>query len=238
MIDAAGRPTPRAPHRARGSPRAPAGARDFPTTAEALRAAAQRATDRCRECPIGEHATQAVLGEGPAHARADVRRRAARRPGGPARPALRRAGRPAARPRAARSSAWPRDAVYVTNAVKHFKFELRGKRRIHKTPAAAGSGGLPALARERDRAGAARRARRPRRDGCAPAAGRPVAVMRERGHWLERSRRPAGAGHAASVGAAARRPCRTRTGLQRRGSTIWRSQTPMLRCNKKEPTSL
>ena len=29
----------------------------------------------------------------------------------------------------------PRDRVYVTNAVKHFKFELRGKRRIHKTPA-------------------------------------------------------------------------------------------------------
>ena len=29
----------------------------------------------------------------------------------------------------------PRDKVYVTNAVKHFKFELRGKRRIHKTPA-------------------------------------------------------------------------------------------------------
>jgi DNA polymerase len=28
-----------------------------------------------------------------------------------------------------------RDRVYVTNAVKHFKFELRGKRRIHKTPA-------------------------------------------------------------------------------------------------------
>ena len=28
-----------------------------------------------------------------------------------------------------------RTQVYVTNAVKHFKFELRGKRRIHKTPA-------------------------------------------------------------------------------------------------------
>ena len=27
-----------------------------------------------------------------------------------------------------------RDRVYVTNAVKHFKFEERGKRRIHKTP--------------------------------------------------------------------------------------------------------
>lgn len=30
-----------------------------------------------------------------------------------------------------------RDSVYVTNAVKHFKFELRGKRRIHQKPSAA-----------------------------------------------------------------------------------------------------
>ncbi len=31
----------------------------------------------------------------------------------------------------------PRDTVYITNAVKHFKFEARGKRRIHKKPNAA-----------------------------------------------------------------------------------------------------
>jgi len=30
---------------------------------------------------------------------------------------------------------WRRDSLYVTNAVKHFKFEMRGKRRMHKTPA-------------------------------------------------------------------------------------------------------
>lgn len=28
----------------------------------------------------------------------------------------------------------PREQVYITNAVKHFKFELRGKRRLHKKP--------------------------------------------------------------------------------------------------------
>jgi DNA polymerase len=28
----------------------------------------------------------------------------------------------------------PQDQVFVSNAVKHFKFELRGKRRIHKSP--------------------------------------------------------------------------------------------------------
>jgi uracil-DNA glycosylase len=43
------------------------------------------ATQACRDCPIGALATQAVPGEGPL-AGADVRRRAARRPGGPARP--------------------------------------------------------------------------------------------------------------------------------------------------------
>jgi DNA polymerase len=37
--------------------------------------------------------------------------------------------------RALEELGWPRDALYVTNAVKHFKFELRGKRRMHKTPA-------------------------------------------------------------------------------------------------------
>ena len=43
----------------------------------------------------------------------------------------------------------PRDTVYVTNAVKHFKFEERGKRRIHKKPNAGEvSACLPWLAAE------------------------------------------------------------------------------------------
>ena len=29
---------------------------------------------------------------------------------------------------------WEREKLYLTNAVKHFKFQLRGKRRMHKTP--------------------------------------------------------------------------------------------------------
>jgi DNA polymerase len=36
--------------------------------------------------------------------------------------------------RALASAGIPRDHVYITNAVKHFKFELRGKRRMHKKP--------------------------------------------------------------------------------------------------------
>jgi DNA polymerase len=43
----------------------------------------------------------------------------------------------------------PREAVYVTNAVKHFKFEERGKRRIHKKPNAVETRAcLPWLAAE------------------------------------------------------------------------------------------
>jgi uracil-DNA glycosylase family 4 len=44
-----------------------------------------------------------------------------------------------------------RDSVYITNAVKHFRFERRGKRRIHKTPAVGHIVACsPWLARERE----------------------------------------------------------------------------------------
>jgi uracil-DNA glycosylase len=91
------------------------------------------ATMRCRECPIGEFATQSVIGEGHAKARLML---VGEQPGdqedlqghpfvGPAGKLL---------DRALEQAGIPRDQVFVSNAVKHFKFELRGKRRIHKTP--------------------------------------------------------------------------------------------------------
>ena len=92
------------------------------------------ATERCRECPIGPHATQAVNGEGHEHARLML---VGEQPGD--REDL--SGRPFVGPagqlldRALVQLGWARDRLYLTNAVKHFKFELRGKRRIHKTPA-------------------------------------------------------------------------------------------------------
>jgi len=43
---------------------------------------------------------------------------------------------PAAQPRPLAAAAIDRSTVYVTNAVKHFKFEPRGKRRIHAKPGA------------------------------------------------------------------------------------------------------
>jgi uracil-DNA glycosylase len=93
----------------------------------------KEATMRCRECPIGEHATQSVTGEGPRKARLMF---VGEQPGD--QEDLR--GHPFIGPagqlfdRALAQLGLPRDQVFVSNAVKHFKFELRGKRRIHKTP--------------------------------------------------------------------------------------------------------
>ena len=149
--------------------------------AEAL-AQLKRATNRCRECPIGEHATQSVFGEGPVGAVLMV---VGEQPGD--QEDLR--GRPFVGPagqlfdRAIAELGWPRDALYVTNAVKHFKYELRGKRRIHKTPtqreAAACLHWLESeMAQVRPRAVLALGATAAR-----SVLGRPVAVMQERGQW-------------------------------------------------------
>jgi uracil-DNA glycosylase family protein len=92
------------------------------------------ATQRCRECPIGASATQAVNGEGNENARLML---VGEQPGD--REDLE--GRPFVGPagqlldRAFLQLGWPRDQLYLTNAVKHFKFVLSGQRRIHKTPA-------------------------------------------------------------------------------------------------------
>lgn len=96
-------------------------------------AALRAATGRCRECPIGAHATQSVVGEGPRGARLML---VGEQPGEQedlqGRPFVGPAGR--LLDRALAQLGWPRESVFVSNAVKHFKFELRGKRRIHKTP--------------------------------------------------------------------------------------------------------
>ena len=94
---------------------------------------ARAAAARCRNCPLWEHATQTVFGEGPGNARIMF---VGEQPGD--REDL--AGRPFVGPagelfdRALAAAGIRRDTVYVTNAVKHFKFEARGKRRLHRTP--------------------------------------------------------------------------------------------------------
>lgn len=145
-------------------------------------AALRKATDVCRECPIGARATQSVFGEGPVGAALMV---VGEQPGDQediqGRPFVGPAGR--LFDRAAAQLGWARERLYVTNAVKHFKFELRGKRRMHKTPAQREVAAcLQWLDSEIDQV-------RPRAfialGGTAARAllGRPVAVMRERGRW-------------------------------------------------------
>ncbi|PLY41404.1 uracil-DNA glycosylase [Janthinobacterium sp. ROICE36] len=98
-------------------------ARDAPTT-----------LDQCRRCELWQHATQAVPGVGPQTARIML---VGEQPGdqedlaglpfvGPAGALL---------DQAMQEAGMARDRIYLTNAVKHFKWEPRGKRRLHKTPA-------------------------------------------------------------------------------------------------------
>jgi DNA polymerase len=90
--------------------------------------------NNCRRCPLWEHATQAVAGEGPPDARLVL---VGEQPGDEedlkGRPFVGPAGRLLDQLLA--EAGIDRKSVYVTNAVKHFKWEPRGKRRIHKTPA-------------------------------------------------------------------------------------------------------
>ncbi len=94
-----------------------------------LRAAATR----CTGCDLYRHATQTVFGRGPTDARIAL---VGEQPGdqedlkgapfvGPAGDVL---------DRALAEAGLARERLYVTNAVKHFKFIERGKRRIHQTP--------------------------------------------------------------------------------------------------------
>jgi len=88
----------------------------------------------CRNCPLWRHGTQTVFGEGNEHAKLVI---VGEQPGD--REDL--AGHPFVGPagsildRVLEQCGVKREEVYVTNAVKHFKWELRGKRRLHKTPA-------------------------------------------------------------------------------------------------------
>jgi uracil-DNA glycosylase len=91
------------------------------------------ATMACRECPIGEFATQSVTGEGQLKAKLML---VGEQPGDQedlqGHPFIGPAGKLLAR--ALEAAGIPKEQTFVSNAVKHFKFELRGKRRIHKSP--------------------------------------------------------------------------------------------------------
>ena len=100
-------------------------------TLKALREAARS----CRGCPLYQNATQTVFGAGDSHARLIL---VGEQPGDredvEGKPFVGPAG--ALLDRCLIEAGIDRDLVYVTNAVKHFKWEPRGKRRIHKKPSA------------------------------------------------------------------------------------------------------
>jgi DNA polymerase len=116
----------------RGGEVSPNGAADFFPERKSLRAA-REASAGCRGCGLFRRATQTVFGEGAARARIML---VGETPGD--REDV--VGRPFVGPagqlldRALDAAKIDRGAVYVTNVVKHFKWEPRGKRRLHKRP--------------------------------------------------------------------------------------------------------
>lgn len=118
-----------APHADHAPAPLPAGAQPLPASLAELREAA----GRCRACPLWRDATQTVSGEGPKDAALMI---VGEQPGDQedieGRPFVGPAGR--LLDRALVEAGIERGETYLTNAVKHFKFTPRGKRRIHQKP--------------------------------------------------------------------------------------------------------
>jgi uracil-DNA glycosylase family protein len=102
----------------------------MPKTLKELREEARA----CQDCPLWANATQTVFGAGDPHSRVML---VGEQPGDEedkkGLPFVGPAGR--LLDRALEAAGVNREHLYVTNAVKHFKWQLRGKRRLHKTPA-------------------------------------------------------------------------------------------------------
>ena len=163
---------------------APANAADVKQDLHALESLREAAAG-CRECPLGFPATQTVWGEGPVRAPLML---VGEQPGDQED----RQGHPFVGPaghllaRALEELGWPREALYLTNAVKHFKFEMRGKRRMHKTPAQREAAAClhwleSEIEHVKPQAIVALGATAARQ-----LMGYAVPVMAQRGHWLER----------------------------------------------------
>jgi DNA polymerase len=144
----------------------------------------RREARRCRACPLWKDATQTVFGEGPERARIMV---IGEQPGA----REDESGHPFVGPagqlfdRALAEAGIARERLYVTNTVKHFKFEPRGKLRLHQRANAAEQA---ACRRWLD---AELASVRPTRVLCLGAMaahailGRGFRLLRERGRWRE-----------------------------------------------------
>ncbi|TMM14780.1 MAG: UdgX family uracil-DNA binding protein [Actinobacteria bacterium] len=138
----------------------------------------------CRACPLWKTGTQTVFGEGAARASVML---VGEQPGDQED----KAGRPFVGPagrvldEALEAAGIDRGSAYVTNAVKHFKWEARGKRRIHAKPS------WSEVAACRPWLDAELEAVRPRVLVCLGATaaqallGRDFRVTRQRGTWVE-----------------------------------------------------
>src|SRR5688500_8505490 len=110
----------------------PMDARPFIPETKSLKKLAEAVED-CRGCPLYKNATHGVFGDGGKASRVLI---VGEQPGDQED----RAGKPFVGPaggvldRALEEAGIARGEVFVTNAVKHFKWEPRGKRRIHQTP--------------------------------------------------------------------------------------------------------
>jgi len=148
-------------------------------------ASLKRAARRCRACPLWEPATQTVFGAGPDDARFFV-------VGEQAGDQEDLRGEPFVGPagqlldRALADAGIARETLYVTNVIKHFKFELRGKRRLHKRANAGEIAACtPWLVRELETVN-------PRHVVCLGAMaahailGKQFRLLDQRGRWLRR----------------------------------------------------
>jgi uracil-DNA glycosylase len=111
-----------------------ASAAEFVPESRSLRALREAAAD-CRGCPLWREATQTVFGEGPRKATLMlVGEQPGDREDSEGEPFVGPAGRILSQ--ALQGAGIERGEVYLTNAVKHFKWRPRGKRRLHQTPRA------------------------------------------------------------------------------------------------------
>ncbi|HJT98692.1 MAG TPA: UdgX family uracil-DNA binding protein, partial [Rhodanobacteraceae bacterium] len=143
----------------------------------------RRTAAHCRACPLWKPATQTVFGEGPDDARIMlIGEQAGDREDLEGLPFVGPAGR--LLDQALAEVGIERNKLYVTNVIKHFKFEQRGKRRLHKRANAAE---IAACRRWLD---AERAAIAPRFVVCLGAMashvvfGAKFRLMQERGEWL------------------------------------------------------
>lgn len=123
----------RAPFYAKALANRPPPPKPVPASAPGLISALKEEEDGCTRCPLHAHATQAVPGEGPLDAQLMM---VGEQPGDQED----LAGRPFVGPagqlfdQMLRETGIDRSKVFLTNAVKHFKYTIKGVRRIHQSP--------------------------------------------------------------------------------------------------------